>query len=110
LLSVREITEKLISVSLKGDEEINLYKNIKQLSKELKDIPQGFICPLTGELFFDPVIADDQQTYEKLAIETWFTKYGQSPLTNKEFESKNLIPNLVLKKLVNAFIEQNKNI
>ena len=29
------------------------------------------ICPITGKIFYNPVIADDNNIYEKTAIEKW---------------------------------------
>jgi hypothetical protein len=52
-----------IASSLSDDELNELYKGLKELSLNKKsDIPSDFICPITGELFFDPVKAKDQQT------------------------------------------------
>jgi hypothetical protein len=39
------------------------------------------ICPITDELFVDPVIASDGYTYERAAILDWFNEYHKSPKT-----------------------------
>ena len=57
----------------------------------------------------DPVMTVDGHTFERKAIEEWFskTKTGKpkNPMTNLELKSKNLYPNRTLK----AAIEEFKN-
>eukprot|EP00959_Pyramimonas_sp_CCMP1952_P454564 9470088-Pyramimonas_sp.AAC.1 len=31
-------------------------------------LPKSFLCPITGEVFIDPVMTMDGHTYERLAI------------------------------------------
>ena len=35
--------------------------------------PDAFKCPITQERFFDPVVAADGHTYERIAIERWLS-------------------------------------
>lgn len=57
-------------------------------------------CPITHELFRDPVLASDGNTYEREAIQEWFSKRSTSPLTNVELRDKTLTPNHLVKKIV----------
>ena len=75
-------------------------------------------CPLTHELFNDPVIAADGFSYEKVAIErygqallgfdslnvrvcSWIRENGNtSPMTSKEMQHSFLVPNHVVKSMV----------
>ena len=41
----------------------------------------AFVCPITNEIFIDPVIAEDGHTYERKAITDWLQKNSISPLT-----------------------------
>ena len=62
-------------------------------------------CPITSELFKDPVIcAGDGQTYEREAIEKWFSNNSKSPLTrvNLTEEMKVLVPNFSVREACNA--------
>mmetsp|Transcript_20033 Transcript_20033/g.14739 ORF Transcript_20033/g.14739 Transcript_20033/m.14739 type:complete len:91 (+) Transcript_20033:1026-1298(+) len=87
-----------VNLGAPSDEELKLRK-LKSLSGV--DVPQDFLCPLTMEIFKDPVITADGQTYEKDAIETWFASGHQtSPLTNARLPSLAVIPNFALKKLI----------
>jgi len=59
------------------------------------------VCPITQELFVDPVLAEDGHTYERSAITRWFaTGNTRSPVTNAVLEGKKLIPNHVVKKIL----------
>ena len=50
--------------------------------------PRDLVCPITQEIFNNPVVASDGNTYEKQAIKTWFdaqrnsTGSVRSPVTN----------------------------
>ncbi|CAI0440622.1 unnamed protein product [Linum tenue] len=66
-------------------------------------IPQDFICPLTGELFEDPVTLETGQTFEREAIAEWFDQQGNCacPVTGKSLECVNLpLTNLILKRII----------
>jgi len=76
-----------------------------------KDTPHEYLCPITSELMVDPVIAVDGQTYERAAITTWFKNHGKgatvlSPMTNKPLKSRNLVPNLSLRKLIQDHVKR----
>ncbi|CAN1335785.1 Putative E3 ubiquitin-protein ligase LIN-1 [Linum perenne] len=65
-------------------------------------IPQDFMCPLTGELFEDPVTLETGQTFEREAIADWFNLGNRScPVTGKALECSNLpLTNLILKRVI----------
>ncbi len=63
-------------------------------------------CPLTMEVMRDPVMAADGQTYEREEIEKWFAKGNKtSPLTGAELLSTVLMPNIALRKAIEAIRE-----
>ena len=64
---------------------------------------ESLICPITLELFRDPVLAQDGHTYERQAIENWIQRNGTSPLTRQELSLEHLYPNHLVKKLVADF-------
>ncbi len=43
----------------------------------------NLICPLTRQIFQDPVLADDGHVYERTAIIQWISEHGTSPLTRE---------------------------
>lgn len=67
---------------------------------------QVITCPITGEIFADPVQAEDGHTYEKEAIIKWFKGKSTSPLTNIAIGHK-LATNYTIKKVVAQFLEDN---
>ena len=56
-----------------------------------------YVCPITHELMCDPVMACDGQSYERRAIEQWFTRRRASPKTGCELETTALFPNHLLR-------------
>lgn len=68
-------------------------------------------CPLTYQLFQDPVLAQDGHTYERQAIEEWVRTHGTSPLTRQPLSSDHIYPNHMVKKLIDNFerLLQQKN-
>ncbi|ONK71041.1 uncharacterized protein A4U43_C04F4100 [Asparagus officinalis] len=50
-------------------------------------IPKDFVCPITGQLFQDPVTLESGQTYERAAIKEWFDQGNKTcPVTNRTLE------------------------
>ncbi len=70
---------------------------------EMATPAESLICPITLELFRDPVLAQDGHTYEREAIENWIQKNGTSPTTGQQLSLEHLYPNNIVKKLVAAF-------
>jgi hypothetical protein len=98
------------NLKLEEDEEkLKLREDLKHLKKVFGQVPDELICPITGEIFVDPVMTCDGHTYERLAIEAWLIKKKTSPITNLVLENKNLFPNFVIKQLVQAFYDENLN-
>ena len=59
--------------------------------------PPEFICPITCDIFNDPVIASDGHTYERTAILEWIRQAGTSPLTRAPLQLSKLKPNSSLR-------------
>ena len=56
-------------------------------------------CPITLELFRDPVRAKDGHAYEREAITRWILQHGTSPLTREPLQIKDLQPDDRLRNL-----------
>jgi hypothetical protein len=65
-------------------------------------------CQITQEVFLDPVLTPDKQTYERQAILTWIKKNGNSPV-NRDMELKisDLMDNLLVKQMVTRYLKEN---
>jgi hypothetical protein len=67
-------------------------------------ILNALTCPITLELFVDPVLADDGYTYERTAIMEWIKHHNEtSPMTRQSIRTKELKPNLVIKQLADQY-------
>jgi hypothetical protein len=61
-------------------------------------------CPITLELFVDPVLADDGHTYERAALVEWVKNHnGTSPITRQPIKIKELKPNRIVKQLADQY-------
>jgi serine/threonine protein kinase len=69
----------------------------------------SLLCPITLELFHDPVLAEDGHTYERQAIVQWIEKNRRSPLTNQELSLERLYPNHAIKKAIDHFEKSMKS-
>ena len=69
-------------------------------------IPDKFICPISHQIFNNPVIAFDGFNYEKECIEKWFEKNNRSPLTNQILNT-NFYPNSSLKNEIHEWLKIN---
>ena len=58
------------------------------------------LCPITLEVFIDPVVAADGHTYERGAIQEWFKTSNMSPVTGLRLPSGRLMPNHVVRMLL----------
>ena len=56
-------------------------------------------CPITLELFRDPVLAKDGHVYEREAIVRWILQNGTSPFTREPLRIEDLQPNDHLRRL-----------
>jgi hypothetical protein len=72
------------------------------------------ICPITYQIFRDPVIAGDGHTYERAAIVRWILEHGTSPLTRQPLNINELQADDYLKNLAaqrrSSSISSNYNI
>lgn len=73
--------------------------------------PKDFVCPITSNLFDDPVTLETGQTYERKAIEEWFNRGNSTcPITRQKLQNTQLPKtNYVLKRLIASWKELNPN-
>lgn len=85
---------------------ISLPLSEKPISKSR--LPKDFVCPITGQIFCDPVTLETGQTYERKAIQEWLKRGNTTcPITRQPL-SANTLPktNYVLKRLISSWKEQ----
>ncbi|CCH42074.1 U-box domain-containing protein 14 [Wickerhamomyces ciferrii] len=109
----------------------NEYKNLKnQYTKDLDDLrhvfesslskdrstknqieaPEYILDPISFNIFHDPVITPSGNTFEKAWIIEHLKSNPTDPLTREPLNESQLIPNLAVKKMVDAYINENKAI
>jgi hypothetical protein len=74
------------------------------------DTVSSFKCPITHEIFSEPVVASDGHTYEGFAIREWMmhsqSSSWRSPLSGVHCESRELRPNHALSQLMEEMASQ----
>ncbi|KAK9270446.1 hypothetical protein L1049_026026 [Liquidambar formosana] len=70
--------------------------------------PKDFVCPITSQIFNDPVTLETGQTYEKKAIQEWLKRGNTTcPITRQPLSATTLPKtNYVLKRLITSWKEQ----
>jgi hypothetical protein len=69
------------------------------LPSEEDDTPDEWLCPITQQLFRDPVMDCMGHTFERKAILAWLVlgaKNGTCPLTRRPMKVSDLIPNIMM--------------
>ena len=69
----------------------------------VKSPPKYLLCPISQEVFEDPVSTADGHTYEKKAIENWLFNHCTSPITGLPLSDKCLRPNFAIKMAVQSY-------
>jgi hypothetical protein len=65
------------------------------------------MCPISHDVFYNPVTTIDGQTYEKMEILRWFLDGNEtSPLTGKKLKSLEIVPNIILKNIISDWKKQ----
>lgn len=83
------------------DRWVSLHDKKTRETPSSEDLPPNeYICPITCDLFIEPVVCADGFSYETTAIVRWLAKRSSSPLTGEQLETKILVCNTTLKKLV----------
>ena len=61
------------------------------------------MCPISHDIFVEPVTTVLGYTYERATIEKWFKTHQTDPLTMENVSSKLLVPNRAIKSAVEEF-------
>lgn len=88
-------------------EEEGMAGPVQKTPKKNSAPPPEYMCPLSLELFADPVSTVDGHVYERVRIEAWLSQNATSPNTGEELVSKLLIPQYSLRSLVSRWRHEN---
>jgi Mg-chelatase subunit ChlD len=64
-----------------------------------------FICPISHQIMKDPVCDKEGNTFDRIFIEEWLQLHGTSPITRTPMTVDDLVPNRVLKDLIEAGVQ-----
>ena len=73
-------------------------------------IPEEYLCPITKDVMEDPVCSPDGHTYERIAIIQHLEHEGKSPMTRQEMSEGQLMPNRVLKSIIDKWRTEKQTI
>ena len=74
------------------------------MTQHMGSLADLLCCPITQEVLCQPVVAADGNTYERLAIEAWLQRSDTSPLTNEPLSHKGLVPNMLVKAIIDEYL------
>ena len=72
---------------------------------KIPQIPDEFLCPISYGIMTNPVILSDGHTYDKSSLK--FIKFGISPINKRPVNTKDPVPNRLIKNLIDNFIKAN---
>tara|TARA_B100000242_G_C42948076_1_gene439650 strand:+ start:314 stop:709 length:396 start_codon:yes stop_codon:yes gene_type:complete len=102
-ISTEELTKYLKSLDDNIERSAYSLEQLNNTERLLKSI----YCPITNMPMQDPVIAPDGISYEKKAIQEWFTRKNTSPVSGKTFKHTFLIPNHNLRNVISELMKTN---
>jgi hypothetical protein len=68
-----------------------------------------FTCPISKQIFNEPVLCADGYYYERECIEQWLESNNTSPMTNLPLKHKNVSESFEFTKRLQEFIKNNPN-
>ena len=83
-------------------------RRLRRLRIGQDEIPDDMICPISFEVMKDPVMAQDGHTYERVAIVEWLKTKGTSPMTQEPLDAEDLVPQHIVRKLIDSFLDSKR--
>lgn len=68
------------------------------------DIPEYFLCPITGCIMRQPAMTPEGVTYDYDAISEWLANKQTDPSTNLPLSRSELCPNRTVRSMIEDFI------
>lgn len=89
--------------SMSSDDDIShleQHQHFQQQEHPSTPPPQSFICPLTMEIMFDPVLDNEGNSFERTALLDWLKDSHVSPISGQPLFESRLIPNTALRQII----------
>mmetsp|Transcript_7554 Transcript_7554/g.11955 ORF Transcript_7554/g.11955 Transcript_7554/m.11955 type:complete len:495 (-) Transcript_7554:1815-3299(-) len=78
---------------------------VRAYTGQQPDVPKEYLCPLTGGIMADPVVAADGYSYSKEAWSEFCSSGGSvSPVTGEPLEHQMVLPNIALRDVILAHL------
>jgi hypothetical protein len=65
---------------------------------------KSFLCPLTLDIMFDPILDSHGNTYERRALMKWIKEHRTSPVSRQPLSDCLVIPNIALRETIHEFM------
>ena len=83
-------------------------QDLRSDSQKLTDVPSDLVCPLTLEVFTDPLASKYGHNFEREAIMEWLATHNQvCPLTRQPLSPSMLFPNAKLRLKIRSWQQEN---
>lgn len=91
------------NISAQRRQKAKTDKRLAKLSSQYLDLSElDVCCPISCDIFDDPVKAEDGVTYDRKAIEEWMIKSNLSPWTGQKI-SNHLVKDVDMQRKVDAY-------
>lgn len=102
------LLERADAASSPKEKEMKYFTKRKSLGSQPLEPLQSFYCPITRDVMVDPVETSSGQTFERSAIEKWFTEGNNlCPLTMTPLDTSILRPNKTLRQSIEEWKDRN---
>lgn len=68
------------------------------------NVPSGFVCPLTMDVMFDPVLDAEGNTYERMSLLQWLKQSPTSPISRQPLSERMVTRNNALRESIHEFM------
>lgn len=69
-----------------------------------RNVPSGFVCPLTMEVMFDPVLDAEGNTFERISLLQWLKQSPTSPISRQPLSERMVTRNNALRESIHEFM------
>lgn len=97
------LEDPIVMRDLSSVEDYNSDVDFKLCTIIADEDPEEICCPISFEIYKDPVRATDGHTYERKCIETWFRLHDTSPWTGLKLSDKSLTKDVRMRRRVDTF-------
>ncbi|KAE8708662.1 putative Pentatricopeptide repeat (PPR) superfamily protein [Hibiscus syriacus] len=102
------LLERADAASSPKEKEMKYFTKRKSLGSQPLEPLRSFYCPITCDVMVDPVETSSGQTFERSAIEKWFTDGNNlCPLTMTPLDTSILRPNKTLRQSIEEWKDRN---